>query len=70
MNGTDALLTDDHLYILDCRFGPISNPAALGARLKGLLGVVEHGLFVGLAERAIVASNTGIVVLKAETVAV
>lgn len=62
------LVTDDGLYILDCRFGPIADPGRLAAELKGLLGVVEHGLFVGLAHRAIVAGADGIQILKAEGV--
>ena len=53
------LVTDDGLVILDCRFGPIADPARLAAELKGLLGVVEHGLFVGLAHQAIVAGEAG-----------
>jgi ribose 5-phosphate isomerase A len=69
LSGADPLVTDDQLYILDCRFGPIADPDGLGTQLKGLLGVVEHGIFVGLAERAIVASENGIVVLEAKTVA-
>lgn len=58
------LLSDDHLYILDCRFDPIADPAALSAALKSLMGVVEHGIFIGLAARAIVAGADGITVLK------
>jgi ribose 5-phosphate isomerase A len=64
------LLSDDHLYILDCRFAPIEDPAALSASLKGLLGVVEHGIFLGLAAQAIVAGNDGITVLTPDMAAV
>jgi ribose 5-phosphate isomerase A len=62
------LVTDDGLYVLDCRFGPIADPARLAALLKGLLGVVEHGLFVGITSQAIVASEAGIDVYKPEGV--
>jgi ribose 5-phosphate isomerase A len=62
--GADPLVSDDHLYILDCAFGPIADPARLASDLKGTLGVVEHGLFLGLAHRAIVASANGITVLE------
>ncbi|HZO28166.1 MAG TPA: ribose-5-phosphate isomerase RpiA [Chloroflexota bacterium] len=62
------LVTDDGLHILDCRFGPIADPAKLAGALKGLLGVVEHGLFVGLAKQAIVAGEDGIEILRAEGV--
>jgi ribose 5-phosphate isomerase A len=66
--GSDPLVTDDGLYILDCAFGPIADPPGLAAALKGTLGVVEHGLFVGLAHQAIVAGEDGIQILKAEGV--
>jgi len=69
MQDSRPLVSDDHLFILDCHFGPITDPAALAAALKGQLGVVEHGLFLGLAERAIVASSEGITILEPETVA-
>lgn len=48
-------VTDGGNQILDCRFGPIADPATLGARLKAMVGVVEHGLFVGFAPTVIVA---------------
>ena len=60
------LVTDDGLYILDSRFGPIADPARLATELKALLGVVEHGLFVGLAKQAIVAGQEGVEILEAE----
>jgi ribose 5-phosphate isomerase A len=62
--GAGPLVSDDGLYILDCTFGPIPDPARLAADLKGTLGVVEHGLFLGMAERAIVAGAGGVQVLE------
>jgi len=64
--GSSPLVTDEGLYILDCRFGPIADPGRLARELKGILGVVEHGLFVGLAKQAIVAGQDGIEILKAQ----
>jgi ribose 5-phosphate isomerase A len=64
MDGASPLFSDDGLYILDCAFGPIADPARLAADLKGTLGVVEHGLFLGMATRAIVAGESGIEVLE------
>lgn len=58
--GGDPYLTDEQHYILDCRFGPIADPAALAAALKGIPGVVEHGLFIGMTSEAIIATATGI----------
>ncbi len=56
--------TDDGLYVLDCRFGPIAEPGHLAAEIKAQLGVVEHGLFIGLADRALIASEAGVRVLE------
>src|SRR6202795_528052 len=47
-------LTDNGNEILDCNFGKIANPPALARELNGTPGVVEHGLFIGLAKLAIV----------------
>jgi ribose 5-phosphate isomerase A len=48
-------LTDEGNYILDCHFGQIPDPAALGRILKDLPGVVEHGLFIELASVVVMA---------------
>ncbi len=53
------LKTDQGNLILDCRFGPLSDPAGLSARLKARTGIVEHGLFIGLASDVIVCGETG-----------
>jgi len=47
-------LTDNGNPILDCSFGQIEDPAALARILSDMPGVVEHGLFIGLASVAIV----------------
>jgi ribose 5-phosphate isomerase A len=49
----DPFITDGGHHILDCRFPPIADAAALGRALDGVVGVVEHGLFVGLAPRVV-----------------
>ena len=58
------LISDDELYILDCQFGPIADPDALNVALKAVHGVVEHGIFLGLAAQAIVAGSDGISILE------
>jgi ribose 5-phosphate isomerase A len=58
--------TDQGNLILDCHFGPISDPAQLAARLNQRAGIVEHGLFLGLATDVIVAGEQGIRHLKRE----
>lgn len=47
-------LTDNGNYILDCHFGEIADPARLEREIDLIPGVVESGLFIGLAERIIV----------------
>lgn len=60
-NRDGSLFVTDHgNYILDCRFGPIADPEGLASRLKARAGIVEHGLFLGLATDVIVASQSGI----------
>jgi ribose 5-phosphate isomerase A len=52
--------TDQGNLILDCAFGPIRQPSELAARLDARTGIVEHGLFLGLATEVIVAGADGV----------
>ncbi|MCU0584905.1 MAG: ribose-5-phosphate isomerase RpiA [Desulfobacterales bacterium] len=54
------VLTDQGNLLLDARFGPITEPGRLAAQLSGRAGIVEHGLFVGLAHEVFVAGADGI----------
>ena len=54
------LRTDEGHVILDCRFAGIPEAAALNEAIMMIPGVVGHGLFVGMAERAIVAGPGGV----------
>jgi ribose 5-phosphate isomerase A len=54
-------LTDSGNYILDCDFGEIGNPKNLARLLESRAGIVEHGLFVGLAHEVIVGTKDGVV---------
>lgn len=47
-------LTDEGNYILDCACHQIPNPADLAASIRAIVGVVEHGLFLGMATEALV----------------
>ena len=58
-------VSDDGLYILDCHFGPIPEPHRLAQEIKSLVGVVEHGLFIGLVDQVLVAGDDGVAVLDA-----
>jgi ribose 5-phosphate isomerase A len=52
--------TDQENLIIDCTFGPIEQPALLGATLSERAGIVEHGLFLGLATDIIVGGAEGV----------
>ncbi len=52
--------TDSGNYILDCHFGAIADPLTLERNIKLITGVVESGLFVGIAKMAIVAGASGV----------
>jgi len=56
--------TDGGHLILDASFGRIPDPRALSAALHAIPGVVEHGLFLGLAEAVIVARAAGVATLR------
>jgi ribose 5-phosphate isomerase A len=58
-----TFVTDGGHYIVDCTFGPIASPAKLDSELNGIVGVVEHGLFLGMATHVIVAGQSGVKVL-------
>lgn len=58
-----AYLTDGGHYILDADLGRIPAPEALAVALAAVPGVVEHGLFIGLATGAILATDAGLVEL-------
>jgi ribose 5-phosphate isomerase A len=56
--------TDQGNLIVDCNFGPISQPRLLEEKLRERVGIVEHGLFLGLATDVIVGTAEGINHLK------
>jgi ribose 5-phosphate isomerase A len=58
--------TDEVHYILDCRFPPIGDPARLAREIKAIVGVVEHGLFIGLAHTVVIAGRDGVQVFERE----
>lgn len=58
--GGQPFLTDQGNYILDTDFGPIAEPAGLAHKLNERVGIVEHGLFLGLVHDVIMAGQEGI----------
>ncbi len=66
MNKLDGsqFVTDSGNMILDCDFGPIADVIALGAELGARAGIIEHGLFIGIATDVIIAGESGVRHLK------
>ncbi len=60
MAGEFPFVTDGGNHIADCAIADIADPAALHARLCALVGVVETGLFVGLASEARIGGPGGV----------
>lgn len=69
VRGTQAnpFVTDGGNYIADCAFGTINDPEQLALALSVIPGVVEHGLFIGLANSAVIAGVGGVEVLGEAT---
>jgi ribose 5-phosphate isomerase A len=55
--------TDEGNVILDCRFSAIADPLAVSVAIKAIPGVVEHGLFIGMASIVLVAGAPGVAVM-------
>lgn len=54
------LVTDNGLWILDCRFPPIEDPPLLAKALSSIPGIAEHGLFCGMVHEMIVGTDSGV----------
>jgi ribose 5-phosphate isomerase A len=61
--------TDTNNLILDCKFGKIPEPELLAEALQMIPGVVEHGLFLQLADVALIASPSGVEILESPDLA-
>ena len=57
-------VTDEGHHILDCSFGKIADPAALAWALNDMPGIVEHGLFIGIAKLALVGMGSSVVEIR------
>jgi ribose 5-phosphate isomerase A len=58
--GSDPFVTDGGHYVLDASFGRIPDPEALARVLDATPGVMDHGLFLGLASAAIIGRSDGV----------
>jgi ribose 5-phosphate isomerase A len=57
-------ITDGGHYIMNCAFGPMPDPKSVAHELDHVVGVVEHGLFLGFATEARISGRDGVKVLK------
>ncbi len=62
--GGERFITDEGNLILDCHFPGLPNPSEIAQLIRAQPGVVEHGLFLGMATEAIVAGERGVLVLE------
>jgi ribose 5-phosphate isomerase A len=53
------LITDSGHYLLDCELGEIGDPDGLALKLNQIPGVVEHGLFIGIAKEVVIGRADG-----------
>ncbi len=60
MDGERPFVTDNHGYILDCRFGAIADPQTLEHQLNAITGVMACGLFVAMAESALLGDGLSV----------
>ena len=59
-----AFVTDGGHWLIDAQLQRIADPQALAARLSAIPGVMEHGLFIGLARTAIIAGPAGVRIVE------
>jgi ribose 5-phosphate isomerase A len=57
-------VTDEGHHILDCTFGEIADPPMLAESLRSIPGVIEHGLFIGMAEMAVVGKDGEVIKVR------
>ena len=60
----EIFITDNGNYILDCKFNKIDKPEEMEQKINNIPGVLENGLFIGLADVAVVASDKGVKVIE------
>lgn len=62
MAGNVPFITDQGNHIIDADFGLIQDPVSLSDKLNDITGVVEHGLFINLANKIIMGNDDGVIV--------
>ena len=56
-------ITDGGHYIIDCAFGPMADPKEIAHHLDHVVGVMEHGLFLGFASQVFIGGKGGVQIL-------
>ena len=60
----EVCITDNGNYILDCKFHQIDKPKEMEQKINLIPGVLENGLFIGLADVAVVAGEDGVRIIE------
>jgi ribose 5-phosphate isomerase A len=60
----DTYVTDNGLWILDCKMSPIEDPPTLARALSSIPGVAEHGLFCGMVHTLIAGTDDGVKIIE------
>jgi ribose 5-phosphate isomerase A len=60
----EVYMTDGGHYILDCKFGPLAKATETEQKLNNVVGVVEHGLFLGMTSMVIIGAAAGVRILQ------
>jgi ribose 5-phosphate isomerase A len=63
-DGGAPYLTDEGNYILDCWSEGIADPETMAAEIRSIVGIVEHGLFLGMATLALIGGEAGVSELR------
>jgi ribose 5-phosphate isomerase A len=59
-DGSASWITDEGNLILDWHGGVMEKPDEVASKIRGIVGVVEHGLFLGMSSLALIASENGV----------
>lgn len=65
-NDGQPYMTDERHHILDCKFESIPDPEALAHTLDTMPGVVEHGMFIGIAKIALIGKGAEVIEMRSQ----
>ena len=68
MKGSEPFVTDNGNFVVDCAFGAIGDPAGLESKVNLVPGVVDNGLFVGLASKVVVGTQDGVKIMERQAI--